>query len=697
MILQCISLLLIAITIRPTIGAYQVGVGRADMTGPSAEITLMGYAKLDQKGCGIHLRQFARAYIFDDGTTRVLYVTADACMISHGLRTAVIEKLQEAYGQTYTYENFLLSGTHTHSAPGGFLMDVLYDITQLGFCKQTLDAYADGIFRAIKRAHENMVEARIFMNSAEVINANINRSPAAYEKNPEEERKKYQYNTDKTLRQLKIVAVSDDKPIGAINWYAVHAVSMNNTNCLVTSDNVGYASILLESEYNPESLPGQGSFVGAFASSNLGDVSPNLNGPICVNTGEPCDYETSTCNGENKYCIASGPGKDMFESEEVIAVRLFEKSKELLVNESSVEVTGPIKFVHQWVNMPEKTVDIQNANGSIETVHGCFPAMGYGFAAGTTDGPGEFDFRQASTTDNPFWNLVRDFIFPPEPEDIDCHYPKPILMNTGRLTVPYSWQPKIVSTQILLLGNFAIIGVPGEFTTMSGRRLRDTVKSAIISNGGDNTSEVVLAGLSNTYTSYIATYEEYQLQRYEAAATIFGPHTLQIYQAIYKELATALVKGTKIDAGPTPPDLSKLNLLSLVTPVIFDSAGWFWNFGDVVEQPPKSVKIGETVSAKFIAGHPRNDLLSEKTFLTVEKLVNNGNWTIVATDANYETRFRWTRTGLIKGASEAEIQWVVRDKVEPGTYRIRHFGNYKYILGGIYAYSGTSDSFTVVA
>ncbi|KAL1506814.1 hypothetical protein ABEB36_006106 [Hypothenemus hampei] len=542
-----------------------------------------------------------------------------------------------------------------------------------------------------------MVEARIFMNSAEVINANINRSPAAYEKNPEEERKKYQYNTDKTLRQLKIVAVSDDKPIGAINWYAVHAVSMNNTNCLVTSDNVGYASILLESEYNPESLPGQGSFVGAFASSNLGDVSPNLNGPICVNTGEPCDYETSTCNGENKYCIASGPGKDMFESEEVIAVRLFEKSKELLVNESSVEVTGPIKFVHQWVNMPEKTVDIQNANGSIETVHGCFPAMGYGFAAGTTDGPGEFDFRQASTTDNPFWNLVRDFIFPPEPEDIDCHYPKPILMNTGRLTVPYSWQPKIVSTQILLLGNFAIIGVPGEFTTMSGRRLRDTVKSAIISNGGDNTSEVVLAGLSNTYTSYIATYEEYQLQRYEAAATIFGPHTLQIYQAIYKELATALVKGTKIDAGPTPPDLSKLNLLSLVTPVIFDSAGWFWNFGDVVEQPPKSVKIGETVSAKFIAGHPRNDLLSEKTFLTVEKLVNNGNWTIVATDANYETRFRWTRTGLIKGASEAEIQWVVRDKVEPGTYRIRHFGNYKYILGGIYAYSGTSDSFTVVA
>lgn len=45
------------------------------------------------------------------------------------------------------------------------------------------------LFQAIQRAHENMVEARLFINSVEVVNANINRSPAAYEMNPEEERK----------------------------------------------------------------------------------------------------------------------------------------------------------------------------------------------------------------------------------------------------------------------------------------------------------------------------------------------------------------------------------------------------------------------------------------------------------------------------------------------------------------------------
>ena len=40
---------------------------------------------------------------------------------------------------------------------------------------------------------------------------------------------------------------------------------------------------------------------------------------------------------------------------------------------------------------------------------------------------------------------------------------------------------------------------------------------------------LVIAGLTNTYSSYITTYEEYQAQRYEGASTIFGPHTLDAY------------------------------------------------------------------------------------------------------------------------------------------------------------------------
>ena len=34
---------------------------------------------------------------------------------------------------------------------------------------------------------------------------------------------------------------------------------------------------------------------------------------------------------------------------------------------------------------------------------------------------------------------------------------------------------------------------------------------------------VVVAGPSNTYAHYVATREEYSVQRYEGASTIFGP------------------------------------------------------------------------------------------------------------------------------------------------------------------------------
>lgn len=41
------------------------------------------------------------------------------------------------------------------------------------------------------------------------------------------------------------------------SWFAVHAVSMNYTNRMVSSDNMGYASYLLEQDKNPGDLPGQ--------------------------------------------------------------------------------------------------------------------------------------------------------------------------------------------------------------------------------------------------------------------------------------------------------------------------------------------------------------------------------------------------------------------------------------------------------
>lgn len=59
------------------------------------------------------------------------------------------------------------------------------------------------------------------------------------------------------MQQLKFVSAEDTKKLlGVINWFAVHPTSMNNTNRLVSSDNVGYASILLESKINKKARIG---------------------------------------------------------------------------------------------------------------------------------------------------------------------------------------------------------------------------------------------------------------------------------------------------------------------------------------------------------------------------------------------------------------------------------------------------------
>ncbi|KAF4523069.1 hypothetical protein B566_EDAN013057 [Ephemera danica] len=571
--------------------------------------------------------------------------------------------------------------------------------------------------------------------------------------------------------QLKLERTTGEA-IGVISWFAVHPTSMNNSNTLVSSDNVGYASILFEKKMNPTALPGKGKFVAAFASSNLGDVSPNLRGPRCTDTGEACDVHTSTCDGANVLCVASGPGVNMFESTRIIGDRLYTKALELFEGEST-QISGPIRSIHQYVNMAEKrqtVFDIQAQKN--QTIRGCLPAMGYSFAAGTTDGPGAFTFIQGMTSPNELWNAVRDFLITPSAAAAECQAVKPILIPTGEMRFPFEWQPQIVSTGIVMLGNFTIVAVPGEFTTMAGRRLRlavweglnmktsssqessSTVNSnltttitnftsfswmTMIDESGNvvnvtsqnsnssvsgangaasgnaspmqqnmenllssmqqmrNGPPVVVAGLCNTYSSYIVTPQEYT--RYEAASTIYGPHTLSLYEAQYRDLARAVVTDTKVKPGPTPRDL-KEDVVSLVAPVIFDSTSWNRNYGDCIKQPPATAAPGDTVSATFISGHPRNNLMLEGTFMRVERRDvregGNATWTVVATDANWETKYKWYRTSFLLGTSESRLEWTIPEDTEPATYRIRHYGHAKYLFGGVFPYRGSSRSFQVV-
>src|SRR5688572_21112603 len=89
----------------------------------------------------------------------------------------------------------------------------------------------------------------------------------------------------------------------------------------------------------------------------------------------------------------------------------------------------------------------------------CPAALGYSFAAGTSDWPGAFDFTQADSGEpsaNPIWRLVSGLLRTPTQAQKDCQQPKPVLLDVGEMDVPYSWSPNIVDVQTLRVGQLLI-------------------------------------------------------------------------------------------------------------------------------------------------------------------------------------------------------------------------------------------------
>ncbi|KAL5580846.1 hypothetical protein UlMin_013288 [Ulmus minor] len=738
---------------------YLVGLGSYDITGPAADVNMMGYANMDQIASGLHFRLRARSFIVAEPQgKRVLFVNLDACMASQVVTIKVLERLKARYGDLYTEKNVAISGIHTHAGPGGYLQYIVYIVTSLGFVRQSFDAVVDGIEKSIVQAHENLSPGSIFVNKGEILDAGVNRSPSGYLNNPAAERSKYKYDVDKEMTLLKFV---DDQwgPVGSFNWFATHGTSMSRSNALISGDNKGAAARFMEDwfeqnsakssrsyEFSHEgiprrvsniisdgpdnhhellelaasyqSLPGKPAtrtlsaarrvrgalrqaekpgFVSAFCQSNCGDVSPNVLGAFCIDTGLPCDFNHSTCGGKNELCYGRGPGyPDEFESTRIIGERQFKKAVELF-NKASEQLKGSIDYRHTYVDFSQLEVNVPKQGGGSEVVKTCPAAMGFGFAAGTTDGPGAFDFKQGDDQGNPFWKLVRNVLKTPGKEQIACQHPKPILLDTGEMKQPYDWAPSILPIQILRIGQLAILSVPGEFTTMAGRHLRDAVKTVLSNGNGGQNLHVVIAGLTNTYSQYVTTFEEYEVQRYEGASTLYGPHTLSAYIQEFKKLATALISSKQVEPGPQPPDLLDKQI-SLLTPVVMDGTPRGVNFGDVASDVPQNstFKRGSLVTVTFWSACPRNDLMTEGTFALVEFLQGKENWVPAYDDDDFCLRFKWSRPSKLSTHSKATLEWRIPESATPGVYRFSHFGASKSLLGSIHHFKGSSSAFVVV-
>jgi neutral ceramidase len=252
--------------------------------------------------------------------------------------------------------------------------------------------------------------------------------------------------------------------------------------------------------------------------------------------------------------------------------------------------------------------------------------------------------------------------------------PKPILLALGAVDPPA--MPQVLPLGVARIGQLALVAGPAEFTTMSGRRFRQAIKHVIPA-----VKYVAVAGYASDYAGYVATREEYELQHYEGAATLFGPWTQAAYQQEFARLAADMAARRASDSHEPP-----LEMRGAVRPTPlgtkYDQPPPDATFGDLVQDAPATCQRGAPLTVSFWTGDPRNGYRPDRRYAAIQHRVD-GQWQTVATAGDWEITCRWTQPRAAKGsngklaARQIAIEWDVPADTAPGEYRVVHDGVFK--------------------
>jgi neutral ceramidase len=654
----CLPWLLLA----PAGASDLVGVGMSDVTGEAADVGMFGYAQVTQQTTGIHQRLRARAFLVEDQSSHdaIVIVVSDLGAIMQSVHQAVMQRLATLYGGRYGERNVMLTATHTHSGPGGYSHDLLYNLTVMGFHPATFNAIVDGIVEAVQRAHDSRAPGSVRWAQGELLNASRNRSAAAFRANAAADRAAFPMEIDPEMSVMTLR--QGERDVGAISWFPSHATCMTSQNTLISGDHKGYAAWHWEHEVHGVRYlqrPAAPAFVAAFAQTAAGDMSPNLN----LRPG-------------------SGPTEDQFKNTRLIGLRQFEKAQALSTLPGQTLIPG-VGHRMRYIDMSGIAVQ-PRYSGSPEVQHTCPAALGTTFAAGSVeDGPGPAFIHEGQP--NPFVAAVGRVVFPASDALRRCQAPKEVFMTLGTRQPP--WTPEVLPVQLLRIGTVYIAGLPGEPTIMSGHRIRRQLAQTL----GVNLHKVIVAGYANAYAGYITTPEEYDVQDYEGGSTHFGRWTQPAWMQELDRLAQDMAA-----ARPTVYTLRPRSLAGqqhqFYAGVLADSPVGVHGFGEVIEQALPSYRPGQTVRVSFSTGHPQNNLHRQGTFLEVQRR-EGASWVLVADDGDRATIYRWRRQGLT--ASLATIEWTIPLGTPPGEYRIVHHGDARNWSGHITPFDGQSLSFLI--
>ncbi len=579
---------------------WLVGCGSADITGEPWDNGMLGYGMRFQRSTGIHLRQRSRAFVIGDPVSgrRLVFVVADIGMFFANVRAAVLARLDPSVVRP---EDLVLTATHTHAGAGGFSGYRMYNTTNKGQRRHTLQALVDGVVASIHAALADTAPGELVLSQGALHDASTNRSPTAFDRNPAEDRARFPDRIDPTTTLLQLRR--DGKAVGVINWFATHGTSLGNRNTLLSGDNKGYAAWAWEQD--------EPALIAGFAQSNSGDMSPNT--PDAVR----------------------GPTRDDVENTRIIGGRQLSAAR--AITSTGEALRGGLDTRLSYVDLPGLAVQPAFSPDGQEHRLGR-AVLGAAFAAGTKEGPG-VGFCHEGVDANPLLSSCCAMAYRLRPAVGDAQAPKAMLLPVGAL----GWAADRVPVQLVQLGDLVLVCLAQEVTVVAGLRLRRAVADAL----QVPLERVLVQGYANDYAGYITTPEEYDAQRYEGGHTMFGRWQLPAYVQEVTRVALALRDGApSTSAGP--PQRSPLK------PAPADDPSQGARCTGVIVQPPETVSAGDVVRADFAGDDPRGP--ARPRYLLVERIDEAGPLT-VAQDGDWSTSVSWREAQ--PGAFVTTVTWQV--------------------------------------
>lgn len=540
---------------------YQVGWDKQQIKITPKGYAMFGYGQWSHRAYEQRTALFVRSVsIVEQQHNRLLVCCLDVGCITHAIRSQTVARLTQILDSQFDENQLVLMATHTHSGPGGCGYEALYNMPTPGFVPEHLNAIVEAIVLSIQNAIASEQDTEIFLGTQhfpEQTPVAWNRSIKAYNRNPE-----VQPRTDTEThlalnREMQLIGFYREQHLQSfISLFGVHATCLGNSLKAYDGDNKGYAAAFSEQALIEQGVDNP---VTIFAQATAGDVSPHFHGKDQLKI-------RNQIKGEQEYQYAQQNGR--YQSELALGTLQGNIPKNLQ------KVEGKIDAVLSYVDLSNIEIPDAFAEGQ-KNAKTSQPCHGTAFFAGTpVDGlgapkplmmgmqfladqfrkqkikhPKAADFvayQQLYASQGPKQILLeagakkilgQPIGFPPSILD-------PLIAEMNRQVKAGAIQqsplvPSVVPLQIVRLGQLTLICCPGEFTTIAGQRVVDTVKQTFAVQ--PSIERVWLASYCNDYMGYVTTYEEYQAQAYEGGHTLFGQWTLAACQSKFQGLAEQLL------------------------------------------------------------------------------------------------------------------------------------------------------------